>query len=431
MGLCGLLALAAAGGPARALDVQEAGTAIAGSSGSPDLNTLLGAVIGLGPPGVEAAAWLALNPEEAATGGTAGVEMSSAAVVNVGARLVSLRAGAGSLFSFNGSAYARPVLLALADTGTASDAPPVTAGTGGFRRLGFFLNASGSYGDRDSSVAAPGPGPDFAFAGEPGFDFDAWGLTGGADYRLADGLVAGISGSYSSAEADLDFAAGSLEADQYAVSAYGTFYTGPFYVDAIATFGWTDYEARRTVSVPAIGVGASARSDFDGDHFSVSLGAGYDVARGGWTAGPYGRLSYFEADIDGYREEISGTAEEQAARLAIGKQEIDSLQSALGAQVSYALSTQVGVLVPQLRLEWVHEFQDDSRDIEARWVENTTNVTPFAIPTDDPDRNFFHLGVGLSGQFPHGVAGFLYYETPLGLEDVVTHNVTGGVRFAF
>ena len=155
----------------------------------------------------------------------------------------------------------------------------------------------------------------------------------------------------------------------------------------------------------------------------AGAGVGYAFSRGPLTVTPFGRLEYIHLDIDSYNETGAG-----GLNLTIRSQDIDSLQSALGAQISYAISTPVAVLVPQVRGEWRHEFEDDSRSVTARYTSDPFN-TFFTIPTDDPDRDFFAVGVGLSAVFARGIGAFVRYETILGLRDFSHHDVRVGVRF--
>jgi outer membrane autotransporter protein len=115
--------------------------------------------------------------------------------------------------------------------------------------------------------------------------------------------------------------------------------------------------------------------------------------------------------------------------LKVRGQDVDSLTTALGGQVSYAISTALGVLLPQLRVEWEHEFLNDSRTIRATFVEDPTDAQrEIQVRTDAPDRDYCNLGAGLSMTFRGGTSAFAYYETVLGLADVTIHNFTLGVR---
>jgi uncharacterized protein with beta-barrel porin domain len=294
-------------------------------------------------------------------------------------------------------------------------------------RLGVFLNGTFTLGDKDSTSR------------EAGFDFDAFGLTAGLDYRLIDNLVLGAAFSYNSTEADLDSSGGNVDVDRYVGSIYGLYYIGErFYLDGIASIGGNTYDMGRNIryQIPGLVPGTvtvvnqKAQSDTDGMEYSFGLGAGYDFHLGGFTLGPFGRLNYVKAEIDGYQETINNTAPGVGLNLAFEDQDVDSFTTALGAQVAYAISTTWGVVLPQLRLEWQHEFLNDSRTIQARFVNDPARTT-FGLTTDNPDRDFFNLGAGISAVFARGKSAFLYYESVLGLKDITAHNIVAGIRLAF
>jgi outer membrane autotransporter protein len=102
----------------------------------------------------------------------------------------------------------------------------------------------------------------------------------------------------------------------------------------------------------------------------------------------------------------------------------------LGGQASYSISQPWGVLVPQARLEWLHEFEDDSRLVTASFAQDTGAVE-FSVPTDNPDRDYFNLGLGVAAVLPQGRSVFLYYETVVGRNDLTQHSVAAGVRLEF
>jgi len=177
-------------------------------------------------------------------------------------------------------------------------------------------------------------------------------------------------------------------------------------------------------------VNQAAQGDTHGDQYAFSVGAGYDWNIQGVTITPFERLEYTKLHVDGFQEDMSNTANGFGLALAFEGQNVESLVNVLGAQASYAISTGIGVLLPQVRFEWRHEFKDDARTLTARFV-NDPARTPLGLVTDNPDRDFFNLGVGLSATFRGGIAAFVSYETVLGLAQITAHNVVWGVRFEF
>jgi outer membrane lipase/esterase len=376
-------------------------------------------------------ALLPMAPEEVPAQGTTSVEFSRVQQANIAARLAALRGIAsgrgfrGMALNGNGDTFAE----ALASLSPSSASIAAAGGNSPrmFPRLGVFLNGSLTLGDKDATSR------------EAGFDFDAAGVTAGLDYRLTDTFILGGAFSYNATEADLDGSGGNVDVDRYMGSIYGLYYIGErFYLDGIASVGHNAYDMRRNIiyQIPGLVPGTptlvnqTAESDTDGLEYSFGLGAGYDMHIRGFTFGPFARVHYAKTEIDAYQESIDNTNPGFGLSLAFEDQDVDSFTTAFGAQVSYAISTSWGVVLPQLRLEWEHEFLNDSRTIQVRFV-NDPARTPFGLTTEGPDRDFFNVGAGLSAVFARGKSAFLYYETVLGLKDITAHNIVAGIRLTF
>jgi outer membrane lipase/esterase len=412
---------------------------------------------------------LQMTTKEVSSQGTNSVETSTIQFSNIATRITALRRGATGVSLLGIALYdlekapSSPAVASLwpaqdgatvgdasalntfprFDTGfSGSSSQPMlaqglSAGAGSsvgpnpFGRLGIFVNGTFGFGDKDTTSR------------EAGFDFDTYGVTGGVDYRFTDNFVLGLALGYTNTDSDFASARGKMDADAYTFSAFGTYYVGRFYFDGIFSYGWDDYDSTRNIvySIPSTDrfgnlvpgtttVNQTASSEIDGTQYSFGLSTGYDFAVRGFTVGPYGRLSYLKANIEAFQERIDNTDPGFGLALAINEQDVESLTWALGGQASYAISTGFGVLVPQLRFEWEHEFLDNQRTITARFVTDPLR-TPLRLETDKPDRDYFNFGAGLSAVFQRGVSAFVYYETVLALRDVTAHQVAAGFRLAF
>ncbi|MGH2607495.1 MAG: autotransporter outer membrane beta-barrel domain-containing protein [Tepidiformaceae bacterium] len=355
----------------------------------------------------------AVAPEEASTVGTLSVETGANPARAIGARLRAVRAGATGLslsgleIGIDQTFVSAAHLFGLTESGGGA-----SADRGPFGRLGVFLNGEYDFGDRDRT------------AREDGFDFDRFGLTAGADYRITDSFILGLALHYSETDADIDLGLGEVDTRGYGVSLYGTYYVGPsFFVEAHGSYEYVDYDTTRRIVYATFD--RTARGETNGDQYTFSLGVGYEIPLGRVTITPLARGEYLNLQVDPYRERGA-----EGLDLAVGKQEVESLVTALGAQVSIALSLPFGVVVPQIRAEWRHEFLNDDTSITARYVNDPFN-TFFTIPTDDPDRDYVAVAAGASAVFRRGVSAFVNYETVLGLRDVTHHAFTGGLRVEF
>lgn len=367
--------------------------------------------------------------EEAAAAGSLATEISTANTLTIVTRLAALRRGVTG-FGLSGLHFQHLDEFTFADTqALQSGQGGGGAGDGSLLggKLGVFVNANIGTGEKDETER------------EDAFDFDTWALTVGADYRITDSIVLGGAFTYNDLDSDFDEKAtvpgGDVEADGWNVAFYGSHYGDNYYVDGLIGYGQSDYDINRRILYqpgPNPGPGVepglrdrTARADTDSDDFTVSLGGGYNFSRGALNYGPFVRLDYLNIEIDGYRE--TGA---EGLNLEVQDQDIDSLQSVLGAEVSYAISRGFGILLPQARLGWVHEFEDDSRDIKAVYI-NDPNQIQLVAETDAPDRDYGTLLLGVSAVFQGNLQAFFAYETVFELRDVEQHLFTLGGRFDF
>jgi outer membrane lipase/esterase len=349
---------------------------------------------------------------------------------NLIARLQTLRAGGAGIALEEPESLPGPQLASLSGSQVAATAPGGSAGT--VPKWGVFLTGAYAFGDVSSTSR------------EAGFDFDAAGVSGGVDYRVTSNLILGLGLGYDKISADFSDNAGTVDVDDFAVSLYGTYYpTEALYVDGIITVALNSYDLERRIvytipTVPSVGTGITnvnqtAKAEPDGLTFGVGVAAGYDFTWGALTAGPIGRVNYVRSKVDSYSESINNTDPGFGLALDVPSQTVESLVTGLGGQVSYAISAPIGVFVPQVRFEWVHEYLNNSRTYSAQFVNDPTPSARTTIQwtTDNPDRNFFNVGVGVAATFARGISAFVFYETVLGLDDVTQHRVSGGLRVEF
>lgn len=286
-----------------------------------------------------------------------------------------------------------------------------------FDKFGVFVNGNFGVGDKDGTNR------------ELGFEYDSQGVTAGIDYRFTDNFVFGSTFGYNSIKSDFDASRGNLNLDGYSFSLYSTYYNDDFYLDSIFSGGWNDFDTRRNIQLP--GVNQTAKGITQGNDYSFNITGGYDFHNQGLTYGPYGRVSYQNVQIDAYQENPSNPGAAGFGSLAtIDKQNAESLQTALGGQLSYAISTSFGVLMPMARAEWVHEFHDGSKPLNWRFSSDP-NQTTFINVSDGSSRNFANLGAGLSATFAHGASAFLSYEAMVGRANIFENSINVGVRAEF
>ena len=298
---------------------------------------------------------------------------------------------------------------AAASSQTASGALPAS-------QFGLYFHVDGAANRRDPN------------AFDAGFRERNVGVSVGGDYKLTDNAIIGATLSATSNRSTLTTADaapnGNSQTRGAAVSVYGAYFPAPAaYLDATLNFGRNSYDSVR--SIPAV-PNDSAQGSTSGRQYGLSVGAGYSWLSSHWTYGPYAQVSLAHVKIDGFTEapNTSGT------NLAVAEQSIQSLESVLGAQVSYASSQSWGIVVPSARLEWVHQFKDDkTRTLLANFA--AAPGSPIVLDTSRPDRNYLKLGVGTAAHFGPGRSAFVQYKAVLGRSGYSGHAVSAEVRLEF
>jgi len=352
-------------------------------------------------------------------------EISSNRLNAVLGRLVGLRNGARG-FSISGLTPENTSALAAADQRFESTAGRRGGGAGDDAfgsPLSGFANLSYGTGIRDGTDRTDS------------FDFSSYNITVGLDYRFLEHLTLGAAVNYFNIDSEFDnkptVAGGDLDSDGWGGALYGTYYQDNFYIDGLVGYAASAYDVRRNIVIPShtsvSPINETAKASPDSKDYSLSIGGGYSFNQGGLTYGPYARATYMKVAIDDYQEQ---GAEVSGLNLNVAGQDWKSFTTVLGAQFSYALSRKFGVLLPQGRLGWVHQFENDAQNMTATYVTDPNNVVLSAF-TDDPDRDYFELGIGVSAVFQGGMQLFANYDTILGFKNLTDHLFTIGARLEF
>lgn len=396
-----------------------------------------------------------MTSDESSSMGTSSIQMSGLQVAGVLGRIKTLRAKAtgtiasnlptqtqpgqavGQQSSLTNSGFQNtPTLSSLdrGETGSISlDEEPVWSfsNMADYGKWGVFANGSFATGDRDATNQ------------EPGFDLTSWSFLLGTDYRVSDNFFIGGALGYAATDTDVDDNAANIDLDGFGASLFTTYLVDAFHFDLIGSYSIGEFDTLRNVnySVPSKAGGLTTvnqqfASDSDVNDWLFSVGAGYDYALKGTVLSPYGRLSYLRSDIDGYTEQLqnSNGLPGFGLALAVDDQEVTSLKTNLGLQLSHAFSTRTGIITPYLSVDWEHEFDNDARTITAEFAEVSAAfnaINTISIQTDDPDRDYANLGLGVSSVLPGGTQLFLDYSTLLFHDYISLHTVVAGIRFEF
>jgi outer membrane lipase/esterase len=345
---------------------------------------------------------------------SAAMRTATMSVAVIGNRLEQIRLASGLPVYSVGKALASTNFFGQTGGGASSD---VT-----FGRFGGFVNTQYVNGSEDSTSY------------QPGYGFHGWNFAGGVDYRFTDDFVGGAYVQYWNGNVGFDNSQGTMDTTSWGGALYGTYFLpSGLYFDGMVNYASNNYDLKRNV-IYAIGSQTAnqvASSSPNAELWNISLGAGYTMYRGDLSFTPLLRLTYLNNAVGSYSEQMSNPAGVGGSMAqAFDSQTYESFRSNLGFQIAKAFSTSYGVFSPELTFTWVHEYLNSQEQVGTHFV-NDINATPFYVVTNNPDHNYFDLGVGVSAQFAQGRSGFISYNTLLGYQGVTYNAVNAGVRIEF
>jgi uncharacterized protein with beta-barrel porin domain len=397
-----------------------------------------------------------VSGEELLSQSTLSTRATNAQFSNISGRLNAVRAGGTSAGTGGRVAFSDPYgdpsrnasafnQVSLSGGGAAGDYE--VAGS----RWGWFVEGSFNTGDRDQTT------------NEDGFDFDATSFTGGIDYMLNSGVI-GVSLGIDNYDADFDVNnvvnGGSVKLDSTSGSLFGAFYRNNWYFDGIVTFGSLETDTTRRAfypspnaalcppATPCPGEDDTLLGTTDGDFLSGGATIGYDANRGNWDITTSLSLAYRDIDIDGYTEVDPAGG---GLTLSYADQNVKSLKSILGISFSRAISRSFGILSPQFRAEWHHEFEDDFQSLLAKYsveelladqglggaAAGVFSLDPaqcfscFQVLSDGIDTDFGLLGVGLAAVFSQRIQMYGVFDFLVGADHLTSNTFAVGLRGQF
>ena len=286
-----------------------------------------------------------------------------------------------------------------------------------------FFAARGGILDRDDTAT------------QRGFSGNTVGGRVGADYRVTQALILGAYFGYDHEESDFNASAGNARVDNYSGIAYGSFNaTEHLYFEASGGYVYNNYSTVRNgvisltdqsntgQAVPAP-TPFTAAGKTHGNQWLGTVGAGYELPFGAATLTPYARFNYVQTQINAFTETSASVVGNQVAGTIT-----TSLTSVLGARASYALGMSWGVLIPQVRGEYIHEF-DGARQSSSRFSSDPAGAT--LLINDAVAHDYGKVGLSLTAVLPHGLLPYLDYEALVGDEHFSQHIFTAGMRVEF
>jgi uncharacterized protein YhjY with autotransporter beta-barrel domain len=288
------------------------------------------------------------------------------------------------------------------------------------KRWSFF--ATGAYGYRDQNNIEQ----------SAGFTSNVFTATIGGEYRITPALTVGIAASRIEADNDLG-TIGSAGIEGWSFDGYVSYAANHFYADLLYALGtYSNHIDRDTIFGTA-----TARPDSLTN--SIQFNTGYNIPCGRVLTGPLLGVNWVHGNIDGYNEQRAGVAD-----LTVPEQNVDSLTSELGWQLSAPIPVSFGHVIPQVRASWVHEYLNTSKAITVGLIDSPfysldstgtslTRVGGFNATgnTSGAGDDYLSVGAGVAFEFNDRAAVVVDWEAHFFQDHASSQNVslTGQIKF--
>jgi outer membrane autotransporter protein len=222
--------------------------------------------------------------------------------------------------------------------------------------------------------------------GISGFNASSYGLAAGADTMVRPDLLVGAAVSLSNIDinmaAPLNGNTSNILTAQGGV--YATWYSGDFFVDGVAAFGYNWYNSKEQIS----GFGLQRTSNYGGTQVSGKVGAGYNLETGGFSIVPSVALQAVHLNLDAHTTSGGGIFD-----MNVSGQQVDILQAKIGSRFSYPIAQSNGwTLTPEVHAYYVRNLDVSRITMSSTFLAGGSFTS--ISPARDPD--IANLGLGLA-----------------------------------
>lgn len=223
-----------------------------------------------------------------------------------------------------------------------------------------------------------------------GFDADSAGVAFGAEKFVTDDTKIGIGYAYTNT--DIDGFMRSTDVDTHMAILYGEYKPSNWYVNGIATYGWSDYSEDKSVA------GVGVKADYDVETFGLQAMTGYDMQIKGLGFTPEVGLRYVYIKQDAYKD---------SADQKVSGNDSDILTGVIGAKVSKSWELSNGMNIkPEARIAATYDLFND--DVNS--VVTLANGSAYAVEGEALDRFGMEFGAGVTAEVNDNVELSLGYE---------------------
>jgi uncharacterized protein with beta-barrel porin domain len=182
----------------------------------------------------------------------------------------------------------------------------------------------------------------------------AYGVVGGADYKITPNTLIGFALAGGGTNYSLSDAMGTGRSDLFQAGVFGRQNIGAAYLSAALAYGWHDVTTNRTVAVPG---GDVLQARFRAETFSGRFEGGYRFATPFAGITPYVAAQAISFNLPAYAEQVLGGAGVFALNYAA--QTTTATRTELGLRTDKSFAVQDGIFTLRGRAAWAHDYNND------------------------------------------------------------------------
>ena len=216
--------------------------------------------------------------------------------------------------------------------------------------------------------------------GYDGYDSNYYGFIFGGDREYGNGTY-GLALAYVNSKVDGkgDISGNNLDIDTYSLTGYGKYdLENDYTLMGQLVYGFSNYDSNRDAS------GTLITGEYDSNSIEAEIEGVKDFQVGETTFTPMIGLNYLYLHTNSYTESAGG--------LSVEGEDYNSFSSNLGLEVKKVVSTAKSTFSPMARVNWNHEFINDSFDTTARFIGTEPAFTTQGLK---PARDTLSLGLGV------------------------------------
>ena len=223
-----------------------------------------------------------------------------------------------------------------------------------------------------------------------GYDADTYGAAFGLEKYVTKATKLGAGYAYNST--DIDGHNRDTDVHTSTLFAYGEYKPNNWFVNGIASYGWSDYSETKHSTV-------DVKSKYDVDTFGLQAMTGYEFnLPQAFTLAPEAGVRYARVEQDGYIDDAGQSVKSRNSNIWTG---------VAGAKLSKAFAADNGMIFkPELRLAATYDLKND----KGNTLVTLANGTSYSVQNTSLKRFGVEVGAGVTADLSDNVELSMGYE---------------------